>query len=443
MKLSQCDSRYAGKICRSITSAWSRRGAQANFCATLALLCLVATTIAGETNVLVVPESSLSLRVAVDLPSGIPGETAHSQIVEVDDGAATVPVQFVPRLTADGSVADERGCLMAVIPGKEHTSGDRRFKLQDVTGPKESETSPFEFATIDDRSLKISDDGKPVLSYNYDTIIGEHVPENDNRRRRACYIHPVWGLDGEKLTDDFPRDHFHHHGVFWAWPHVNVGGGQYDLWVNRGIEQRFVRWLHRQVGPVAAVFGVENGWFVGDRQVMTERVWVRVFAAGDGERSVDIDLFFVPKEEISLQGAGGKSYGGLVVRYAVRKGDDVKITVPDGPTTEDLKETPLAWADLTTQFEGAADRSGGAVFVHPEHPDFPPTWLTRHYGPLCVGWPGVNAHKFVPGKPFHIAYRLWLHRGAGEHEGLKAKYGAYTSSAKVTWCSPPTAEKTE
>jgi len=29
------------------------------------------------------------------------------------------------------------------------------------------------------------------------------------------------------------------------------------------------------------------------------------------------------------------------------------------------------------------------TYIHPSHPDFPPTWLTRHYGCLCVGWPGV------------------------------------------------------
>ena len=55
---------------------------------------------------------------------------------------------------------------------------------------------------------------------------------------------------------------------------MTVDGKQYDLWTNAGIEQRFVRWLHREAGPVAAVIGVENGWFVGDRKVMTERVWI-------------------------------------------------------------------------------------------------------------------------------------------------------------------------
>ena len=38
----------------------------------------------------------------------------------------------------------------------------------------------------------------------------------DGKYTRANYIHPLYGLDGEVLTEDFPRDHPHHRGVFWA-----------------------------------------------------------------------------------------------------------------------------------------------------------------------------------------------------------------------------------
>lgn len=433
--------RYIAGICRSNRSApISMRPTLSTACV---LFCLVATAGADDANVLVVPETTLPLRVAVDLPPGLPDDTSGLQLAEDDAGAAVVPVQIVPWLSAEGAVAEERGGLVAVIPPKTEASGERKFKLDRIGKPAEAASSPFELATVDDRSLKITDGGKPVLAYNYGTIVGENVPEKDHRRERACYIHPVWGIDGEVITDDFPRDHFHHHGIFWAWPHVGASDGQYNTWMYGDIKQRFVRWLYQGTGPVAAVVGVENGWFVGERQVMTERIWVRVYQCGDGERSIDIDMYFVPNEELTLQGADGKSYGGLTMRFGVRNRGDVTITVPDGPTSGDLKETPLAWADLTAAFEGASDRSGGAVFVHPAHPDYPPTWLTRHYGPLCVGWPGVKARTFEPGKPFRLPYRLWLHRGAGDHEALIARYDAYTAATKVAWSSPAPDKKAE
>ena len=41
-------------------------------------------------------------------------------------------------------------------------------------------------------------------------------------KSRPHYVHPLYGLDGELLTEDFPRDHLHHHGIFWAWHQVYV-----------------------------------------------------------------------------------------------------------------------------------------------------------------------------------------------------------------------------
>ena len=130
-------------------------------------------------------------------------------------------------------------------------------------------------------------------------------------------MHPLWGLNGEVLTDDFPKDHYHHHGVFWTWPHVGIDGKEHNLWAGDTIHDRFVRWIAREAGPAAAVLGVENGWFVGEKKVMIERVWMRVYqAAGDG-RAIDFDFTWIPVDKpITLWGAEGKSYGGMTVRFA-------------------------------------------------------------------------------------------------------------------------------
>ena len=38
--------------------------------------------------------------------------------------------------------------------------------------------------------------------------------------QRANYIHPLYDLEGNVLTEDFPSDHRHHRGIFWAWHQV-------------------------------------------------------------------------------------------------------------------------------------------------------------------------------------------------------------------------------
>ena len=390
---------------------------------------------AGRRPALIVPASEVTLHVAVTLPNAVKPKPGRAwQLVEVGNPQVKIPVQLVPAIAADGSAGDEDRRLVAAIPPRDGSKGPRRFRLRPAKGTPGDPGGAFKLKDLDDKSLKLSDGQQPVLVYNHGVITDERVPQNDHRRSRACYIHPLWGISGEVLTDDFPKDHYHHHGVFWTWPHVGVEGEHYDLWAGPNIKDRFVRWICRQTGPVAAVLAVENGWFVGEKKVMIERVWMRTSKVSDDTRSLDLEFTWIPADKpVTLQGAAGKSYGGLTVRFAPRSREDTLITVPSGRTTEDMPEAPLAWADFTSKLGDAAARSGAAMFVHPGHPDYPPTWLTRHYGAMCIGWPGVKARTFQPGEPIRLNYRIWIHKSVVEPDQLKRAYGAYVTATKVEW----------
>jgi len=395
---------------------------------------IAAAAAAADPPTLVVPAGKLTLQVAVDLPAEpkLPAADAW-QLVELESPQVKIPAQRVTAVAADGSPAAKAGRLVAAIPPREGAGTTRRFRLE----PASSAPCPapaFQFTDLHDKTTKLSDGPQPVMAYNFGMITDPRVPEKDSRRTRACYIHPVWGISGEVLTDDFPKDHYHHHGLFWSWPHVGIEGKEYDLWVYRNITPKFVSWICREVGPVAAVLAVENGWFVGEKKVMIERVWMRAYKVAEDSRSLDLEFIWVPVDKpVTLWGAGGKSYGGLTARFLVRNSKEAVITVPSGRTKEDLPDTRLEWADLTTKLEGAPGPSGAAVFVHPQHPDYPPSWLTRHYGPLCVGWPGVKPQTFAPGQPIRLAYRFWIHKTALEVEPLKSAYEGYKAAAGALW----------
>ena len=183
----------------------------------------------------------------------------------------------------------------------------------------------------------------------------------------------------------------------------------------KGIEHRFVRWSAREASATNATLGAENGWFVGNRKVVREQVWIRTAPSGKDERVLDLELTWVPLgAPITLEGAEGKSYGGLTLRFAPRT--NTVITTPLGQGEKDLSITRLPWADLSARFAGREQPSGAAIFVAPDHPDYPPEWLTRHYGVLCLGWPGVKPKTFQPVKPsaaataygFTAAPRPWI-----------------------------------
>lgn len=280
----------------------------------------------------------------------------------------------------------------------------------------------FRFTNVTDRSVALFEGARPVFVYNHGIMPPPEGAPAD--RARSSYVHPVYGLDGEVLTDDFPKDHYHHRGLFWGWPHVTISGQEHDLWALRGIEQRFERWLAREADAKAATLGVENGWFVGDRKVMREQVWLRAAPSGKDERVLDVELAWTPvNDAITLRGAPAKSYGGLTLRFAPRT--NTVITTPLGQGDKDLTVTRLPWADLSARFAGREQPSGAAIFIAPDHPDFPPEWLTRHYGVLCVGWPGVKPQTFQPGQTIRCRYRVWIHRGAPDKAALERAWKAY------------------
>lgn len=279
----------------------------------------------------------------------------------------------------------------------------------------------FRFAELDSKSLGLYQGDKPVFVYNHGIMKKEGVPAD---RYRSTYIHPLYGLDGEVLTDDFPKDHYHHRGLFWGWPHVGIAGKEYSTWDLRGIEQRFEKWLDQKADSTGATLAIENGWYVGDRKVVSEKVSIRVHPSSASDRSIDLDFTWTPiGEPLTLRGADDKSYGGLTLRFAPRT--RTVITTPKGQGSEDLTVTRLPWADLSARFASREQPSGAAIFIAPDHPDFPPEWLTRHYGVLCVGWPGVTAKTFPPGEPIRCRYRVWIHRGAASVESAAKAFESF------------------
>ncbi|MDR2344862.1 MAG: PmoA family protein [Planctomycetaceae bacterium] len=316
----------------------------------------------------------------------------------------------------------------------------------------------FQFKEENGKQLILTEGEKPIFVYRFDIVEHEWVPTKNLSRRAGCYIHPLYGLNGEILTDNAPKDHFHHHGVFWTWPHVGVHTKEgkvnwYDLWTsNTALKQHFVRWIDKQISPSSASFEVENGWFIGEpadkNKIMYERVKVivhRIQTDDSGLRSRAIDLQIVLKpidNPISLRGSAGKSYGGLSIRFkpyipenerknknaeSKRSGINI-ITTPEGNAKTDLSEKPLAWADYTSKFDNRDELTGATIFVPKSHPDYPPTWLVRYYGPLCLGWPGVKERLFPPDKEINLKYRIWIHDKKVTTQQIQKYYDNYNQN---------------
>ncbi len=252
---------------------------------------------------------------------------------------------------------------------------------------------------LGDGRLQLLDAGKPAFVYNYGPQLPAGVPED---RRRCCYIHPVYTPAGTVVTDDFPKDHYHHRGVFWSWPQVFVDGGpRLDSWMMKGVATRHERFVEKTASRLV----VENGWYAGDTKIVKETVSIEPKAAAGKSREFTVTLVMeATAKPVRLVGApeAGKGYGGLSVRFAPREG--TAILTSEGPIQKDEDLVPHAWTEFSASYGGhpAALR----VTADAGNPGEPNAWCLRFYGFVGPSWPARAGATLQPGTPVKLRYTI-------------------------------------
>ncbi|HUU09389.1 MAG TPA: PmoA family protein [Phycisphaerae bacterium] len=350
------------------------------------------------------------------------GRVAVLAVVATLGWAVVVPAVPAPEPPAEAPrplliVADEWDSMDVLAD----SSGQVRVAAAEVPTP----AAGFRWVEQPEGRLALLEGDRPVLTYNWGDQLKAGVPAD---RKRSCYVHPVFGLDGEELTDDFPKDHYHHRGLSWMWNRVTVGGRNVDLWTIKGIRQRFSKWLERRADAQGAVLAVENNWVMDGPPVARETVRLQVQRAEAAGRAIDVEVRLEALAgPMELRGEATKGYGGLCFRFAPREA--TVITTPAGREEKDSDHKRFPWADLSARFAGRSDASGAAVFIHPANPTAPNEWTLRHYGFLGPCWPAMEAATLEPGKPVTLRYRVWIHRGDAAAGEVAKAYDAYRASA--------------
>ncbi len=360
-------------------------------------------------------QSAEQIPVLIDIPQ----DYEQVNIWDVQAGSGEIPHSpFAQRIQAP----DDESRKTVLLLNPEQSGIPERMQIR--LSPSDEETvSAFDFRDDGKTGVTLTEESRPVFTYNYGMMLPEGVPED---RRRSSYLHPVYGLDGEILTDDFPEDHYHHRGIFWAWPHVTVNGDSSSLWDIRGVRQQFEKWLGWETGPVFARCGVSNGWYMGEKKIMREDVWITVFRSGGAGRIIDFHFTFTPiGAAVSLLGAEGKGYGGFNCRFAPFT--DPVITTNEGIRGKDSDRLRFPWADLSAKFAGGNAFSGISIFDNPANPETPNTWTLRHYGFLNPAWPSLEIRTIEPGKPLSLEYRVLIHRGGAAEGKVSQAYSVYTN----------------
>jgi hypothetical protein len=281
-------------------------------------------------------------------------------------------------------------------------------------------------------------DGKlPILFY-------QAAPKSlDGEFERAGYVHPLYDLDGNVISEDFPADHRHHRGIFWAWHQLYVGDTQIgDPWTCRNFLSRVDNVTIAKPSSDAAAIKATAHWVSLDwkdssgvmKPIVREETQIEVRRSGGNHRAIDFCIRLTALEaEVSIGGSDDvKGYGGFSPR--LRLPEDIRFTAEYGEVAPQKTAVKASrWMDMSGSFneEAASQKStisGVTVLCHPSLPEFPQKWILRKARSMQNPvFPGRTPIALSRKEPLELRYRLIVHRSAASQDQLKRWFDEYAT----------------
>lgn len=302
---------------------------------------------------------------------------------------------------------------------------------QEASVANDSESLSVE--TNDDGVL-VLENGKPVLQY-------QAKPKSVNgTHRRANYIHPLYDLDGNVLTEDFPQDHLHHRGVFWAWHQVSVGDKTAgDGWMTQDFDWNITSMKSEILSPDSVRITTHVQWqspmikdeFGRQVPIVNETTRIVLHKSKNKRRIIDFEIrLLAAQPDVTIGGSDNvKGYGGFSARVIQPK--DIAFNTSSGFVEATKNQMECGnWVDIVGTFEKSETKSGIAIFVHPSSAGFPQKWILRSKAKSMQNpvYPGQSPVAVSQTEPTVLRYRLVLHQGTMTVDELNLSYEKYSGS---------------
>jgi hypothetical protein len=340
--------------------------------------------------------------------------------------------------------ARETGTLVFILSGRTSKDVTRTFDLVIRSG--NAPASSLSAVHTEGEYFSFSDDGRPVLRYNYGIVReqeGQTGPYD-----RSCYIHPIWTPSGDVITGDFSPEHIHQRGLFMAWRPVRFGEIETDFW---GLGEATGRILTDREplldeGPVFSQLVIRNKGTVSGETYFKELQQITVYSIPENNfRLFDISVRQTPVNpanpdvkptsdfsmELQKLYYGGMSFRATSdwlrrdardVQRALSRGvgfgdmnwlpEDVSLDIltSAGLDRQSGDRQPARWIDYTGPL---VDSWGGAaMFDFPGNPRYP-TPVRIHPQLPYYSWAFVQDEPYTihPDNPLELTYRVLVHDG--------------------------------
>lgn len=244
------------------------------------------------------------------------------------------------------------------------------------------------------------------------------VKSKDGKFGRCNYIHPLYGANNVRLTEDFPSDHLHHRGLFWAWHQLlidnkTVGDGwELKNFVQKVTDVEFVQkdgngFLNTTVEWKSPL------WKEGTRAYLRENARITIYPKTKNYRRIDFEISLKALVEgLSIGGSDDeKGYSGFSIRLNLPA--DVAFFGENGPVAP-VNTAVDAGSFMKIEGSFLKDGKKGGVVIHSDRQNPAPStqWIIRKSASMQnAAYPGRAPVAIPMGKPLVLKYSLRVYEG--------------------------------
>ena len=275
--------------------------------------------------------------------------------------------------------------LPRLAPGKRAT-----YRIAETAGAAKG--PPAVEARADDDGVWLTLAGKQVLFYRARGVAPR--PDVKPELVRGGYIHPVLTPAGRTVTDDYPVDHKHHHGIWNAWTSTEYEGRKPDFWnmgSRKGRKDHVAlagTWRGEVAGGFSATLSSTDLGATPPKVVIDETWKVVLHRTHPGEEGRRPTTCSISRSTEKVVGSSPLTllqylYGGLALRGpgAWLGEQNARFLTSEGKSRTDGENTAARWYFLGGELEGkpvgiavlghpANFRAPQPVRIHPKEPYF-------------------------------------------------------------------------
>lgn len=276
-------------------------------------------------------------------------------------------------------------------------------------------SSPFKFKKSK-QGVELLENGKPVFFYQ------KELKTPDGKSYFNNYLHPLFSIGGDTLTEEFPADHPHHRGIFWAWHQIYLNDQSIgDAWIRENISEDVLD-VKTKVKNNSAQLGLNVLWksflFQDSKPFVQEYTTILVHQLKNEIRVIDFEIRLrALVQGVSIGGSNDeKGYGGFCARIKHPKA--LIFNSERGSVLSGINQIKAgSWIDFSVPYGEQGETDEIIILCHPSTPNYPAPWILRSYEASMqnIVFPGKERVELPVDKPTVLRYRLIIHKGNSVH----------------------------